>query len=91
MVPGVKETLQYRMPSYEYRGLFCAFAAQKNYMSFYVLNGAIVDNNRELLKGLSVGKGCIRFKKQSDLAEETIRKLLRESVAANDQAVNDHC
>ena len=58
----ILETIQYDMPYYTYHGMLCAFAAQKRYLSFYLLNGEIVENNRHLLKGLSVGKGCIRFK-----------------------------
>jgi hypothetical protein len=91
MVPGVKEIIQYRMPYYEYRGMLCAFAAQKQYMSFYLLNGDVVEKNRGLLKGLSVGKGCIRFKNGGDLSEEAVRALLREAVAANVICENDHC
>ena len=48
-VPDVEETIQYRMPYYTYHGMLCAFASQKNYMSFYLLDGEIVEKNRHLL------------------------------------------
>jgi uncharacterized protein YdhG (YjbR/CyaY superfamily) len=90
-VPGVEESIQYNMPAYTYHGMLCAFAAQKHYMSFYVLDGAIVNQNRHLLAGLSVGKGCIRFKDGAALADETVRTLLRQVVAANAIKENNHC
>lgn len=90
-VPGAEETIQYNMPYYIYHGMLCAFASQKNYMSFYLLNGEIVERNRHLLTGLSVGKGCIRFKDISKLPEPTIRAMLREAALTNEAHPNDHC
>ena len=90
-VPDAQETIQYNMPYYTYHGMLCAFAAQKRYLSFYLLNGEIVENNRHLLKGYSVGKGCIRFKDMRALSEATLRTLLREAAAANEASPNDHC
>ena len=90
-VPGAEETIQYNMPYYNYHGMHCAFASQKNYMSFYLLNGEIVEKNRHLLTGLSVGKGCIRFKDISKLPEPTIRAMLREAALTNEAHPNDHC
>ena len=91
IVPGAEETIQYNMPYYTYHGMLCAFASQKHYMSFYLLNGEIVEKNRHLLAGLSVGKGCIRFKDFSKLPEPTIRTMLREAALANEAQPNDHC
>ncbi|HXX77004.1 MAG TPA: DUF1801 domain-containing protein [Ktedonobacteraceae bacterium] len=90
-VPVAEETIQYRMPYYTHHGMLCAFASQKNYMSFYLLDGEIVEKNRHLFEGLSVGKGCIRFKDISQLPEPAIRTMLREVVAANEAHPNDHC
>ena len=90
-VPEAEETMQYNMPYYTYQGLLCAFASQKNYMSFYLLDGEIVEKNRHLLAGLSVGKGCIRFKDINKLPEPTIRAMLREAALANEAHPNDHC
>ena len=90
-VPEANERIEYGMPSYEYHGLFCGFAAQKRYSSFYLLHGAVVDAHRPLLAGLDVGKGCIRFKRDEQLPDETVRTLLKAVAAANLLAPNDHC
>ena len=79
------------MPYYTYHGMLCAFASQKNYMSFYLLDGEIVEKNRHLLAGLNVGKGCIRFKDISKVPEPTIRAMLHEAALANEAHSNDHC
>jgi uncharacterized protein YdhG (YjbR/CyaY superfamily) len=90
-VPKAVESVQYNLPFYEYHGLLCSFAAQKNYFSFYVLNGAVVDEHRDLLRGFDVGKGCIRFKRPGELPNATIRALLKAAAASNRAAFNDHC
>ena len=90
-VPGAEETIQYNMPYYTYHGMLCAFASQKHYMSFYLLDGEIVEQNRHLLAGLSVGKGCIRFNDINKLPEPTIQAMLREAALANEAQPNDHC
>jgi uncharacterized protein YdhG (YjbR/CyaY superfamily) len=90
-VPEAEEIIQYNMPYYTYHGMLCAFASQKRYMSFYLLDGEIVAKNRHLLAGLNVGKGCIRFKDIRALPEPTIRAMLREAAAANETRPNDHC
>ena len=90
-VPGAEETIQYNMPYYTYHGMLCAFASQKHYMSFYLLDGAIVEKNRHRLTGLSVGKGCIRFKDTKKLPETAIRAMLREVALSNEAHPNDHC
>jgi hypothetical protein len=89
--PGIEESLKSKMPYYEYHGMLCAFASQKNYMSFYILNGEVVEKHRDLLRGLSVGKGCIRFRRLSEIGEGTIRKLLHAAAEANEAVFNDHC
>ncbi|HYF61460.1 MAG TPA: DUF1801 domain-containing protein [Herpetosiphonaceae bacterium] len=90
-VPEASESISHTMPAYDYKGMLCAFAAQKHYLSFYLLNGAVVDQHRHLLAGLSVGKGCIRFKDFTKLPEATIRTLLRAAAEANEACFNDHC
>jgi uncharacterized protein YdhG (YjbR/CyaY superfamily) len=82
VVPDAVETMKYRMPTYEYQGhVLCAFASQKRYMSVY-LDTKVVRAHREELEGLSVGKSCVRFKRQEQLPWDTIRAMLVETVAS---------
>ena len=79
-VPGVVETMRYRMPTYEYKGgVVCAVASQKNYMSLY-MDVDLVERHRDELAGLDVGKSCIRFRKLEKLPLDTVRTILQETV-----------
>jgi uncharacterized protein YdhG (YjbR/CyaY superfamily) len=66
------------MPTYEKASRFVAFNAQKNHFSFYA-DPEIVKRNRAGLKGLDVGKDCIRFKAIGGVSLATLRKIVAES------------
>lgn len=79
--PSAKETMRYRMPTYEYGDVVLfSFASQKHYMSLYMEPG-LVEQHRGELAGLSLGKSCIRFRKLEDLPLETVKVILRETLA----------
>jgi hypothetical protein len=58
-----------------------AFASQKSYLSLYILRQAVLDAVAERLAGLSVGKGCIRFRRPELIDPATVRALLIATVA----------
>ena len=79
-VPGAVETTKYRMPTYEYgKGVLCAMASQKRYMSLY-MEADVVEEHKESLKGLSVGKSCIRFTSLDKLPLDEVQTMLMETV-----------
>jgi uncharacterized protein YdhG (YjbR/CyaY superfamily) len=80
---GYEEGMQYGMPSYSRDGsaVEVAFASQKNYISLYVMRESVVRANAHLLDGLSVGKGCIRFKRPEQIDPTVVRPLLSGSAA----------
>jgi uncharacterized protein YdhG (YjbR/CyaY superfamily) len=81
-VPGAEETMRYGMPTYERNGeVLCSFASQKHYVSLYMDVG-LVEEHRDELAGLDVGKSCIRFKKMERLPLDTVRTILIETRAA---------
>jgi uncharacterized protein YdhG (YjbR/CyaY superfamily) len=78
VAPDAVETMHYGMPAYDVAGkVLCQFASQKRYVSLY-LDPKIVDKHRGELEGLSLGKGCVRFRKLDKLPLETIERMLRE-------------
>jgi uncharacterized protein YdhG (YjbR/CyaY superfamily) len=78
VAPDAVETMRYGMPAYDVAGkVLCQFASQKRYVSLY-LDPRIVDKHRGELEGLSLGKGCVRFRKLDKLPLETIERMLRE-------------
>jgi hypothetical protein len=56
-----------------------SFASQANYISLYVLKTDIVEANRAALRGLSVGKGCIRFRSPEKVDFAVVEKLLADT------------
>ena len=79
---GFDEGLEYGMPSYSRDGnVEVAFASQKNYISLYVMEGAVKDN-AHLLDGLSVGKSCIRYRRPGQIDPNTVRVLLATTASA---------
>ncbi|MCF8529529.1 MAG: DUF1801 domain-containing protein [Aquiluna sp.] len=98
-LPGeLEEVMEWGMISYQvpfelvpetYNGkplLFAAFAAQKNYISLYLMGIYGFDEARERFekrwiesgKKLNIGKACIRFKSVEDIPLEVIRGALSE-------------
>ncbi|MBT4512515.1 MAG: DUF1801 domain-containing protein [Chloroflexi bacterium] len=79
VLAGYEESMEYGMPSYK-KGkdgeVEVAFASQKNYISFYILRQDVFNQHRELLSGLNLGKGCIRYSKPEKIDFDVVRQLL---------------
>jgi uncharacterized protein YdhG (YjbR/CyaY superfamily) len=74
-LPEARGSMKYGMPTYEIGDRMFAFNAQKNYFSVYA-DPEIVKKYKAELKGLDVGKSCIRFRSREKMPVETIRKIL---------------
>ena len=62
--PQIVEGIKYKMLSYaDENGDVFHLNAQKSYVALYVGDIEKIDATGTLLKGLSLGKGCIRIKK----------------------------
>jgi uncharacterized protein YdhG (YjbR/CyaY superfamily) len=85
---GFTEGMKYGMPGY-WRGpvqsgeLEIGFAAQKQYLSFYVLRTDVMAAHLDRLGGLGLGKGCIRYRRPDQIDEAVVRSILRSTVATS--------
>jgi len=80
---GYSECIAYRMPAYARNGqMEIGFGKQARYLSFYVLKQAVLDAHRKELVGLSVGKGCIRFRTPDQIDWDLVRELITETAAS---------
>jgi uncharacterized protein YdhG (YjbR/CyaY superfamily) len=79
VLPDARETLLYRMPTYELGRPVCAIAAQKHHLALYVCEAPALERHRACFSHLSLGKGCIRFRRFSDLPRDAVRRLLRDA------------
>ena len=61
-------------------------ANNKQYISLYSCaaddDGYVAERYKDRLPKANIGKSCVRFKHLSDLDEETLRELIRETAAA---------
>ena len=80
------ERIEYGMPAYsKNQKLEVAFASQKQYISLYFMKKQVVDDHRAQLTGLSVGKGCIRFKKIGESDLKVLASLLRATTLSAEE------
>ena len=78
--PEDEETFDYKMPTYKGDGYFIAFAAQKNYFSFYTDDARVLSLIKELVPSASMGKGCARIKYSNEFAVEALMDACKEIV-----------
>ena len=79
---GFEEAMRYGMPAYLRAGVVeVGFASQMRYISLYVTRERAVEANEARLAGLSVGKGCIRFRRPEQMDSAVVRSLLAATVA----------
>lgn len=76
--PKAAASMKYGMPTYEIGPRFVALNSQRNYFSFYA-NPDIVKRHRAELKGLDIGKSCIRFRRIEDVPLATLGRIVGES------------
>lgn len=88
VAPRTVEAMQYGLPAF---GDLCALASQKDYMSLYVCEGDIVKAHVAQLGKVSCGKGCIRFKRLTDLNLSTVESILREILKLRRQGIGPSC
>ena len=83
-LPDYEESMVYKMPSYKRDGqVEVAFASQKQHICIYFLKHEVMLNNKEQLKGLNHGKGCIRFSKPDKIDYQLLTDLLKQTVESD--------
>jgi uncharacterized protein YdhG (YjbR/CyaY superfamily) len=82
---GYNESMAYGMPSYGHAGqIEVGFGRQARYLSLYVLKQAVLDAHRYELTGLSLGKGCIRYRRPDQVDWDIVSSLLADTFASTD-------
>ncbi len=76
---GFDETMDYGGPAYKRNGVVeVGFASQKNFIGLYILKQEVMDAYKEQLsgKGVSIGKGVIRYSKPERIDFELVEAML---------------
>ncbi|MEM9471576.1 MAG: DUF1801 domain-containing protein [Pseudomonadota bacterium] len=75
--PLLDEQIHYKMLGY---GVADEYAfhlnVQRAYVSLYVGNISKIDPDGELLSGMNIGKGCIRFSKSTEASGERLETFI---------------
>jgi uncharacterized protein YdhG (YjbR/CyaY superfamily) len=77
-----EETMDYGAPSYKRNGeVEVGFASQKNFIGLYILRTDVMNAHRHLLKGkgISVGKGAIRYSRPGRIDFGVVASMLRST------------
>jgi uncharacterized protein YdhG (YjbR/CyaY superfamily) len=83
---GYAERMEYGMPSYLRDGsVEAAFAKQAQYLSLYILKKSVFDSHRAELAGLSLGKGCIRYRRAAEIDWNVVTRLLVDTRTSTDE------
>ena len=80
---GFEESMQYGGPCYSRNGeVEVGFASQKHFIGLYILRTDVMKTYQSQLKikGVSLGKGCIRYSKPEKIDFELVNKLLQATV-----------
>lgn len=90
--PQLDEQMHYKMLGYRLKGDYVFHLnAQKAYVSLYVGDASKTDPEGVLLSGLSVGKGCIRFKKADQVPNTRIDAFIARAVSLWREGKNIEC
>ena len=77
---GYTEGMAHGMPSYSHGGqVEVAFAKQTQHLSLYILKQPVFDAHRADLAGLSLGKGCIRYRQPDQINWRVVESLLADT------------
>jgi uncharacterized protein YdhG (YjbR/CyaY superfamily) len=80
LLKGYEESMQYGGPCYSRNGrVEVGFASQKNFIGLYILRTDVMNAHRDLLKGkgVSLGKGCIRYSKPEKIDFQVVEMMLK--------------
>ena len=80
---GFEESMQYGGPCYSRNGVVeVGCASQKHFIGLYLLRTDVMKKYKDLLKikGVSLGKGCIRYSKPEEIDFNVVEKLLKATV-----------
>ena len=77
---GFEESMEYGGPCYSRNGeVEVGFASQKNFIGLYILRTDVMNAHKDQLKGkgVSIGKGAIRYSKPERIDFNIVESMLR--------------
>ena len=82
-LPGFAEEVRYGMPSYVRDGeVEVGFANHTRYVSLYFLRTDVMRAHRDALAGLSLGKGCVWYRRAEQIDATLVSGMLARTAAS---------
>lgn len=85
VLKGFEESMMYGGPVYSRNGVAeVGFASQKHFIGLYILRTDVMNAHRDMLKikGVSLGKGCIRYSKPEKIDFDVVKSMLDATVVS---------
>lgn len=77
----LQECFDYKMPTYKGHDFYIAFAAQKNYFSFYTDEGSVLEIFKAEMPSTSLGESCARIKYKEQDALNIMMNIIKEIIS----------
>jgi uncharacterized protein YdhG (YjbR/CyaY superfamily) len=87
--PDAVEATKYKIPVYKYHGDLVGFAAQKDFLSFYVMSPDLVRAMAADIVEFDVSGATIHFSSDRPLPPSLVRKLVKARVAENEKRAKE--
>lgn len=88
----LEEGIAYKMLAYRYKNkIVFNLNAQRAYVSLYVGTINKVENAQALLRDFSIGKGCIRIKKNVDIDQTGLEAFIKRTIAIWEKGGDTDC
>jgi uncharacterized protein YdeI (YjbR/CyaY-like superfamily) len=88
--PDVEETIKWSMPSFEYKGILCGFAAFKQHCTFGFWKHAILAETHQILKD-SEKAAMGSFGKMTSMkdlpSDKVLKMLIKDAMKLNDEGI----
>jgi uncharacterized protein YdhG (YjbR/CyaY superfamily) len=82
--PEATETISYRIPAFEYKGMLVWFAAFSDHCSFFPTS-SMIEKFKDDLKEYVISKGTIQFPVDKPLPATLVKKIVKARVEENEK------
>lgn len=76
MYPEARESMTYKMPTYEVGDNWLAIGNHKHHYAIYTCSTDVIQPYLDKHDDVSAGKGCLRFKDKHELAENDLKAVI---------------
>lgn len=81
LFPEAKQTMRYKMPTYELGDQWFAIASQKNYVSVYTCDASMIEDFKLSHPNIKTGKGCINIRDKDELPIEALGQVVQNALS----------